>query len=163
MTLECARSDLAEETERTRVLDEKLTSIAGFSAIALSIGGGVGSSAVVGGDLKLGLTIALGAVLSLAVVFLLIGALTALRGLHPKDYEGISLKAFDERLTKPRMRMDPREAIAKMAATYRDYLPQARNSNKAKVKAVKRAHLFVGIGLGLLATGLVLSAVGAVV
>lgn len=162
-TLECARSDIAEETDRMKVLDHKLTSIAAFSGIALSVGSGVGSSTVVGGSLSLGFTVALGAVLSVAVILLLIGAVIALRGLNPKGYEGITLEAFNDRLNKPRMRMDPSDAIARMAATYRPHLKQARDSNAAKVKSIKWAYRLVGAGLGLLALGLVLASVGAVV
>ena len=162
-TLECAQADIAEETDRMKVLDHKLTSIAAFSGIALSVGSGIGSSTVVSGALSLGFTIALGAVLSVAVIFLLLGAVVALRGLSPKGFEGISLQAFDERLNKSRMRMEPSDAIARMAATYRPHLKQARDSNGAKVDSVRWAYQLVGTGLGLLATGLVLAAVGAVV
>jgi hypothetical protein len=77
-TLDCARADVDEETDRMKVLDGKLTNIAAFSGLALSIGGAVGSSVVVSGRLGLGFTIALGAVLSIAVSLLLARAILAL-------------------------------------------------------------------------------------
>lgn len=162
-TLECARADIDEETDRMKVLDQKLTSIGAFSGIALSIGGSVGSSVVVAGELSQGFTIALGSVLGVALVLLLAGAVIALRGLMPKDYAGTSLKASADRLTKRRLSMQPEAAIARLAATYRDLLPQARATNKLKVTAVRRAYVLVGFGLGGLALGLILSTVGAVV
>jgi hypothetical protein len=163
-TLDCARSDMADETDRARALDGKLTNIASFSAIALSISGAVGASVVVSGKLSPGFTIALGSVLGAAVLLLLAGALVALSGLSPKNYRGLALPAARDRVTPARLSDEPAKAIGILAATYyTGMLPEARETNQAKVRTIRRAFWLVGSGLGGLAVGLILSTVAAVV
>jgi hypothetical protein len=163
-TLDCARADVDEETDRMKVLDGKLTNIAAFSGLALSIGGAVGSSVVVSGRLGLGFTIALGAVLSIAVSLLLARAILALSGLAPKNYRGITLEAARARVTPKRLELAPEEAVARLASTYYTaMLPQAREANQARCEAFKWAFRLVAGGLAGLVSGLILSSVGAVV
>lgn len=162
-TLDCARADYESEIDRSRSIDSKLTDIAALSGLALSIGAAVGASVVVSGDLRQGFTIALGAVLSVAAIFLLLAALIALSGLTPKPFQGISLKAAEDRVTDERLEGDPAEAITKLAATYyRNMLPKARETNGIKVARVRIAYWCVGVGLGGLVAGLILATVAAV-
>lgn len=162
-TLECAQADVADERDRARALDDKLVSIASFSGVALSIGASVGATVVVSGTLNLGFTIALGAVLSIASLSLLGAAMVSLVGLAPKGFQGTSLSAAKERVTEGRLSTDPAKAIGELAATYYvSMLPEARQTNKAKVKAVRRALFLVGGGLGGLVLALILSSVAAV-
>jgi hypothetical protein len=65
-TLDAARADMLAERERTDALDGKLTSIAAFSGLSLSISGSVGATVVAGGKLNTGFTIALDSVLGVA-------------------------------------------------------------------------------------------------
>lgn len=163
-TLECARADLDYEIDRTRSLDSKLTGIASLSGLALSIGAGVGASIVAGGELSLGFTIALGSVLSFASLLLLAAAGEALRGLTPKPFQTLSLKAGEERVSDERLSGDPADAIGEMAATYyKKMLPEARDTNKKKVDHAHRAYRLVGAGLGGLVIGLILTTIAAVV
>jgi hypothetical protein len=149
--------------DRSRSLDSKLTDIASLSGLALSIGAAVGASVVVSGDLRLGFTIAIGAVLSIAALFLLSAALVALSGLAPKPFQGISLKAAEDRVSDERLQGDAAEAMAKLAATYYlNMLPEARETNGIKVARVRIAYRCVGVGLGGLVIGLILATVAAV-
>jgi hypothetical protein len=162
-TLECARSDIDAESERARALDGKLTGIAQLSGLALSIGASVGASVLVGGGLSRGYAIALGAVLSTASLLLLAAASVALSGLSPKGFEGVSLAAARDRVDDERLRLEPADAIAELAATYAvGMLPQARATNKVKVTRARHAYWLVGCGLGGLVLGLVLTSVAAV-
>lgn len=161
--LECAWADVESEAERTRALDAKLTGIASLAGLALSIGASVGASVVVSGHLKLGFSIALGAVLSVAAFLLLTAAIIALKALSPMGFEGISIEAAKERVRDERLSGDPADEIAKLAATYsKKILPQARKSNGIKVKRVRYAYWFIGAGLLGLVCGLVLTSVAAV-
>jgi len=163
-TLECARADLDYEIDRTRSLDSKLTGIASLSGLALSIGAGVGASIVAGGKLSLGFTIALGSVLSFASLLLLAAAGEALRGLTPKPFQTLSLKAGEERVSDERLSGDSADAIGEMAATYyKKMLPEARDTNEKKVDYAHRAYRLVGAGLGGLVIGLILTTIAAVV
>jgi hypothetical protein len=162
-TLECARADIESEIDRARSLDSKLTGIASLSALALSISAAVGASVVVSGSLGQGFTIALGADLSIAALLLLGAALIALSGLAPKKFQGLSLKAAEERVSDERLSGETGEALAKLAATYyRNMLPEARETNGTKVKRVRLAYWFVGFGLAGLVLGLILATVAAV-
>jgi hypothetical protein len=92
----------------------------------------------VSGRLGLGFTIALGAVLSIAVSLLLARAILALSGLAPKNYRGITLEAARARVTPKRLELAPEEAVARLASTYYTaMLPQAREANQAKVRSVQ--------------------------
>ena len=163
-TLECARADLDYEIDRTRSLDSKLTGIASLSGLALSIGAGVGASIVAGGKLSLGFTIALGAMLSVASLLLLAATVEALRGLAPKPFQTLSLKAAEKRVSDERLSGDTAHAIGEMAATYyKKMLPEARDTNEKKVDYAHRAYRLVGAGLGGLVIGLILTTIAAVV
>jgi hypothetical protein len=162
-TLECARADVDYELDRARALDSKLTGIASFSGLALSIGAGVGASVVVSGHLTLGFTIALGAVLSAASLLLLSAAVVALWGLSPKGFQGISLKAGEDRVSDERLSGNVAHAIGELAATYYvGMLPEARDTNAVKVRRARHAYVLVGMGLGGLVVGVILSTVAAV-
>lgn len=163
-TLECARTDIDYELDRTRSLDSKLTGVASLSGLALSIGAGVGASIVVGGGLSFGFTIALGSVLSLASLLLLAAAIAALWGLIPKPFQGLTLQAAEDRVTDERLSGDAADAIGHLAATYyKKMLPEARKTNAIKVRYAHRAYRLVAAGLGGLVLGLILTTVAAVV
>lgn len=163
-TLECARADVDYELDRSRSLDSKLTSIASFSGLALSIGAGVGASIVVSGELSLGFTIALGSLLSLASLLLLAAAVVALWGLTPKPFQGIALQAGKERVSDDRLSDNVAHAIGELAATYYvGMLPEARGTNATKVRRARHAYWLVGAGLGGLVLSLILTTVAAVV
>jgi hypothetical protein len=162
-TLECARADLDYEIDRTRSLDSKLTGVASLSGLALSIGATVGASIVADGKLSLGFTIALGAVLSVASLLLLAAAVEALRGLTPKPFQTLSLKAAEERVSDERLSGDTADAIGEMAATYyKKMLPEARDTNETKVDHARRSYRLVGSGLFCLVVGLILTTIAAV-
>jgi len=162
-TLECARADMDYELDRARSLDSKLTGIASFSGVALSIGAAVGASVVVSGRIALGFTIALGAVLSVASLFLLAAAVVSLWGLSPKTFQSLSLRAGEERVSDERLSGNAAHAIAELAATYYvQMLPEARDTNKVKVRRARHAYVLVGLGLGGLVVGIILSTLAAV-
>ncbi len=163
-TLECARADVDYELDRARALDSKLTGIASFSGLALSIGASVGASVVVSGRLTLGFTIALGAVLSVASLLLLSAAVVALWALSPKDYQGISLRAGEDRVSDERLSGNVAHAIGDLAATYYvRMLPEARDTNAVKARRAHHAYRFVGAGLAGLVLSLILTTVAAVI
>lgn len=162
-TLECARADVGDESERARALDSKLTNIASLAGLALSIGASVGATVVVSGDLAHGFAIAVGSVLSLATLVLLAAAVVALSGLTPKGFEGVSLTSAAERVTDDRLSGEPAEAIAELAATYYvSMLPASRQTNAVKVCRVRHAYWLVGAGLSGLVLGLILTTIAAV-
>lgn len=54
----CAR-DLASEEDRMRIIDSKLSNLAAFSGLSISVSGGVGGSVLAAGKLQLGFEIGL--------------------------------------------------------------------------------------------------------
>src|SRR4051812_41156837 len=117
-TLECARGDALEEMDRMKVLDAKLTNIAAFSGVSISISGSIGGSVLAANRLSLGFSIALGGTLTVAGVVLLSAVAACFAGLAPKNYKGISEDAAQDRVKRGRLRKEPAEAIAIMASTY---------------------------------------------
>lgn len=163
-TLECARADVDYELDRARSLDSKLTGIASFSGLALSIGAGVGASIVVSGNLSLGFTIALGSMLSIASLLLLAAAVAALSGLTPKSFQSTSLQAGKDRVSDERLSGNAAHAIGELAATYYvRMLPEARDTNAVKARRARLAYQLVGAGLTGLVLSLILTTVAAVV
>jgi hypothetical protein len=158
----CAR-DLSSEEDRLRILDGKLTNLAAFSALSISISGGVGGSVIAGGRLALGFAIALGAVIGLAAVLLLLGVIAAFRGLSPKDFEGVTEGDAEARLTQGALERPPDEAWATFASTVVAQLVSARAANDKKAEAVTTVFRLVGCGFGVLVLAVLLTAVGAVV
>ncbi len=147
-----------------KVLDGKLSTLATFSGLSVSISASLGASVLVTGRLCAEFTIALGVILTFAVVMLLLTTLTAFRGLRPKEYRGITLEAAEKRVTPRRLRQSPQEALAVLAATYyTDVLPAARAANGVKLDKVGEAFGYARWGLIGLVAAVVLTAIGAVV
>jgi hypothetical protein len=162
-TLECARADVEAEDDRMKVLDSKLSTLAAFSALSVSISASIGANVLVAGKLCTGFTIALGVTLTVAVVMLLLTTLTAFSGLRPKPYRGITMEAAKARVTPRRLAAEPGEALAVLASTYyTDILPAARAANDAKLDRVRGAFRYAAFGLVALVTAVVLTALGAV-
>jgi len=162
-TLDVAQRDLDAENDRMKVLDSKLSSLATFSGLTLSVTATLGANVVVAGRLCQAFTVALGAVLVLAALALLLGVFSCFRGLRPKEYRGITLKAAASRVTPTRLGLPPQEALPVLAATYyTDLLPAARAANNVKLDRVVDAFRWTRLGLGLLVGALVLAVVGAV-
>jgi hypothetical protein len=63
-TLDCARADVDFEDDRMKVLDGKLSTLATFSGLSVSISASLGANVLVAGKLCTGFTIALGATLT---------------------------------------------------------------------------------------------------
>jgi hypothetical protein len=163
-TLDCTRADVEEEMDRMKVLDSKLSNVASFAGVSLSVSGAVGANVVSANVFPLGFTIALGAVLATAVLLLAIGVTVCFSGLMPKDYRGISLDAASQRVTPTQLRRPATEAIPNLASTYATVvLPQARATNSKKVAATKRAFALVAAGLFGVVLALVLTVVAAAV
>ena len=150
-TLEAARADVDAERDRTDSLDRKLTNIAAFAGLSLSISGAVGGTVLAAGRLNPGFTIALGSVLSLAAVLFLASVIACFVGLAPKPYEGIADRGARKRISRKRLERPPEEVLRILANTYYlKFLPQARQSNHTKVRRVKIAFWFVGGGFAIL-------------
>jgi hypothetical protein len=163
-TLDCARFDVAAEDDRAKVLDSKLTSLAAFAGLSLSISASVGGSAVAGGKLSEGFTVAVGLGLVVSAVLLLLAVRKCFTGLRLKNFESISQEAADERVSAPRLSLEPAIARANLAATYyKRILPAARTANAMKVSSVRCAYDFVGAGLTALVVTLCLTVLGAAV
>jgi hypothetical protein len=162
-TLECARADVEAEDDRMKVLDSKLSTLAAFSALSVSISASIGANVLVAGKLCTGITIALGVTLTVAVLMLLLTTLTAFRGLRPKPYRGITMDVAKARVTPRRLATEPGKALAVLASTYyTDILPAARAANDAKLDRVRGAFRYAALGLIALVTAVVLTALGAV-
>lgn len=162
-TLECARADVEAEDDRMKVLDAKLSNLATFSGLSVSISASLGANVLVAGKLCIGFTIALGIVLTFAVSMLLATALVAFRGLRPKQYKGITMDVARARVTPRRLARDPGEALAVLASTYyTDILPAARAANNVKLDRVRSAFRYAAVGLIALVGAVVLTAIGAV-
>jgi len=162
--LDCAKADVVAEDDRMKVLDDKLSTLATFSGLSVSISASLGANVLVARELDVGFTIALGVTLTAAVVMLLLTTLTAFRGLRPKEYRGLTLDSAKSRVTPRRLRADPAEAMAVLAATYyTDILPAARSANNVKLEKVGDAFRYARIGLIGLVVAVVLTATGAVV
>jgi len=162
-TLEACTHDLADEDDRMRTIDSKLTQLAAFSGVSISISGSVGGSVLAAGRLPHGFLIALGSCIGLAAVFLLTTVVLAFRALSPKLYHGIEESVVVERTTPDAMNREPSEAIAWIAAGRRNVLIEARKINDKKANAATRTFVCAGIGFGLLVAGLLVTAVGTVV
>ena len=160
--LDSARHDLEDEQERTRALDGKLSQIAAFSGVSISITGAVGGSVVASGKLSAGFTIALGSVLGSSALLLLGGAVIAFRGLSPKKFAGVSEKAARKRLSSKRLGQNPDVALPRIAATYVEALTKARRVNGDKATAVSRAYGVIGFGFAGVVAALLVVVVGSV-
>jgi len=163
-TLDNARADYRDELDRTTALDSKLTNLAGFAGVSLSISGSVGSSVVLAGHLSLGFTIAVGACLATAVVFLLATVIACFIWLAPQNYPGLAERGSRGRLDEDRLSQDPSEALVNLAATYYlELLPKYRAINLEKANDLRRAYVLVSVGFSAIALALVVAVVGAVV
>ena len=161
-TLESACADVEAEMDRARSLDLKLTQIAAFSGLTLSISGSLGGSVLAAGRLPTCFELAAGIALGsgVAVLFLAVGS--CFYGLFPKGYEGISLSVARDRVRPSRLSLEPAEAIGRLASTYYTaILPPARLANVAKVTATKMAYRLVAAGLFAVVVGLLLVIIGA--
>ena len=145
------------------VLDGKLSMLATFSGLSVSISASLGANVLVSGHLETGITIALGVALAFAAIMLLLATLAAFRGLRPKEYKGITLDVASARVTPRRLRVSPAEAMAKLASTYyTEMLPAARAANGVKLDKVVEAFKYARLGLLGLIIAVVLTAVGSV-
>jgi hypothetical protein len=162
-TLECARADVEAEDDRMKVLDSKLSTLAAFSGLSVSISASIGANVLVAGALCTAITIALGVTLTFAVAMLLLTTLTAFSGLRPKPYRGLTMRAAEERVTPRRLAAEPGQALAVLASTYyTDILPATRAANDAKLDRVRGAFRYAALGLIALVAAVVLTALGAV-
>jgi hypothetical protein len=162
-TLEACTHDLSEEDDRMKTLDGKLTQLAAFSGVSISISGSVGGSVLAAGHLKHGFLIALGACIGVAACLLLAAVVIAFRGLSPQWYRGIDESSPQLRTKPEALRREPSVAIAEIAAGRRDIFLAARAVNDKKAKATIRTFVCAGLGFALLVVGLLVTAVGSVV
>jgi hypothetical protein len=121
-----------------RTIDGKLTQLAAFSGVSISISGAIGGSVLAAQHLPAAFLIALGACLGLAALWLLAGVILAFRALAPKLYEGTDEREVIARTTPNTLRSDPATVIATFAGTHRDVLVAARKINDQKASATTR-------------------------
>ena len=146
-----------------KVLDAKLSTLASFSGLSVSISASLGANVLVAGRLCTGFTIALGITLTFAVSMLLATALMAFLGLRPKQYRGITMEVAKARVTPRRLAREPGGALAVLASTYyTDILPAARAANNVKLDRVRAAFRYAALGLIALVASVVLTALGAI-
>jgi hypothetical protein len=158
----CAR-DLASEEDRMRTIDSKLSNLAAFSGLSISVSGGVGGSVLAGGKLHLGFAIGLGAAILVAALLLLWGVITAFRGLSPKLYRGVDEPSVKARLQQDMLERSAESAWATFASTLVVQLVSAREANDKKADLALKAFRLVGSGFAVLVTAIVVTAVGSVV
>jgi hypothetical protein len=161
--LEACTHDLSEEDDRMKTMDGKLTQLAAFSGVSISISGSVGGSVLAAGHLKHGFLIALGSCIGVAACLLLAAVVIAFRALSPKWYRGIDESAPVMRTTPEALLRDPSVAIAQIAAGRRDIFLTARRVNDKKAKATVRTFVCAGLGFAFLVAGLLITAIGSVV
>jgi ABC-type transport system involved in multi-copper enzyme maturation permease subunit len=162
-TLDACTADLSDEERRMQTVDGKLTQLAAFSGVSLSISASVGGSVVAARHLSLGFSIALGACLVVASALLLSAVIVAFRALSPKLYHGVDEAAVIDRTTPNALEADPAEAMARFAASRRDILIIARGINDQKADATAHVFVLVGLGFAALVLGVVVTTVGSVV
>jgi hypothetical protein len=162
-TLEACTHDLSEEDDRMQTIDGKLTQLAAFAGVSISISGGLGGSVLVAGHLPQGFRIALGACVGLAASFLLAAVIIAFRALSPKLYRGIDENTPKQRTKPEALAREPELTIAEIAAGRRDIFLTARSVNDRKARATTRTFVCAGLGFGFLVIGLITIAVGSVV
>jgi hypothetical protein len=161
--LEACTHDLAEENDRMKTIDGKLTQLAAFSGVSIAISGGLGGSVLAAGHLPHGFLIGLGSCVGLAACFLVAAVIIAFRALSPKLYRGIDVTAVQSRTTPNALVRDPSEAIAVIAAGRRDVFLAARDVNDRKARWTTRTFVCAGLGFGLLVAGVLVTAIGSVV
>jgi hypothetical protein len=162
-TLGACEWDLEREEDRMRGLDAKLTQLATFSGVSISISGGLGASVLAASKLELGFLIALGACIAVAASLLLSAVIVAFRALAPKTYIGVDEGAVAARTTPNALKRPPAETVAGFAASRREVLVTARGINDRKATSATRVFLLVGMAFAALVAGLVVTAVGSVV
>lgn len=162
-TFDANDKDLQREEDRMRTVDGKLTQLAAFSGLSISISASLGANAVLAHRLKPGFQIALGATLVVAIVLLLATVVVAFSHLSPKLYSGIAETAVLDRTRKSRLGRPAPAALAKMARTTADVLVSARKVNDRKAEGTRKAFALARAGFALLAVALALAVVGAVV
>jgi hypothetical protein len=162
-TLEACTHDLDREEDRMRTIDGKLTQLAAFSGVSISISGGLGGSVLAEQRLPLGFAIALGASIAAAAFFLLAAVILAFRALSPKKYQGVDETAVIERTTPTSLNRELSEALATFAGSRREALLAARAINDQKAEATIRTFWCVALGFLMLVSALLVAAVGSVV
>ena len=162
-TLDACTHDLDQEQDRLRSIDAKLSQLAAFSGVSISISATVGGSVLAAGRLSLGFLIALGASITLAAAFLLFAVITAFRGLAPKLYIGPTEEAITARTTGDALRREPEDVMATFVGSRRDVLVHARAINDGKARATTKTFIFAGTGFALIVLAVVVTAVGSVV
>jgi hypothetical protein len=162
-TLDACTHDLSEENDRMRTIDSKLTQLAAFSGVSISISGAVGGSVLAAGHLPHGFLIALGACVGLAATLLLATVVLAFVALSPKRYRGIDPVAVMRRTKPEELARIPADAIAFIAAGRRDMFLASRAVNDTKATAATGTFVCAGLGFGFLVLGLLVTAVGSVV
>lgn len=161
-TLEAARADSEDERDRMKVLDSKLTNLAAFSGVSLSITSSLGASVIAADRVPLGFQIALGSLLLASAVLLLVGVVVCFRNLTPKLYLGIEVDDAKARLTPQQLKRSLELALAKFAATRVAELERARAVNKTKAEAATRAFSSVAVGFSGLILAIPVTVVGTV-
>jgi hypothetical protein len=162
-TLEACTHDLAQEDDRMRIIDGKLSQLAAFCGVSISITGGVGGSVLAAGRLAQGFLIALGSCIGAAALFLLATVALAFRALSPKLYRGIDEVAVEFRTTPNALNREPSEAIAVIAAGRRDVFMTARAVNDKKAQMAIRLYICAVLGFGFIVLGVLVVAIGSVV
>ena len=145
-----------------RGIDAKLSQLAAFSGVSITISGGLGANVLASSRLGDGFLIALGACISIAALLLLIAVVSAFSALKPKLYKGVDEASVGARTTPNALRRQPEEAIAVFAASRREALITARAINDRKAKAASRSFVLVGAAFGALVASLIVTAVGSV-
>ncbi len=146
-----------------RTLEGKLTQLAAFSGVSISISGGLGGTVLAGSNLQLGFQIALGTAIALAALALLGGVVIAFLALSPKLYLGVDEAAVIQRTTPESLNREPSEAFATYAASRRDTLLTARKINDRKARATTRTFGLVAAGFSMLVVSVLIVAIGSVV
>lgn len=163
VVLDACIDDLDREEARMATIDGKLTQLAAFSGVSISISAGVGGSVVAADRLRLGFLIALGACLVSAAVLLLLAIVRAFSALSPKLYKGVDDQAVIDRTRPSALRGTPESMLAQLAGSRRDMLQDARIVNDQKADSASAAFLLVGLGFASIVAALLVIAVGAVV
>ncbi|MEH3054253.1 MAG: hypothetical protein PGN13_09645 [Patulibacter minatonensis] len=159
-----AAEDVAAEMDRGRALDQKLTQVATFSGLAVSLIGSVGSTLLARGNRHSGLAedsrVAAAVLLIVASTLLLASIGVAYWHIAPKKHLGIDEAEFDKRVLLTNLDEPLGLRYLTFVDRHRRTHAQARIVNGRKATATLWAMGLVTAGMGAVVASLIVRAVG---
>lgn len=160
---DAARADVEGQLTRARALDTKLSNVAAFCGVSLSVSSTLGVNLLLPHRLDQSFRVAAGATLIASLLCLLAAVWISFRGLKPKAFEGLAPERGERRVDREWIAQDPRQVLWTMASTnYVKLWPRAHAIAAKKAGSVTAAVRWASAGLFGVVLTVVIAVVGSV-